>query len=43
VAEKKGGNPDPETLLRDGRHIMITNLPTEEFSPGKLRAIYRAR
>lgn len=42
-AEKNGGKADPDTLLRDGWHLMITNLPAEEFSPEKLRAIYRAR
>ena len=39
----KGGEPDPIGLIRDGWHLMLTNLSSEDFSPNQLRAIYRAR
>jgi hypothetical protein len=42
-AAAKGVEPDPVGLLRDGWHLMLTNLPTEDFPPTLLRAVYRAR
>jgi hypothetical protein len=42
-ARAKGREADPIGLLRDGWHLMITNLAAEEFPPRQLRAIYRAR
>lgn len=42
-AKAKGVEPDATGLIRDGWHLMITNLPGAEFTPNSLRAIYRAR
>jgi hypothetical protein len=42
-AAAKGHASDPTGLLRDGWHLMLTNLPVADFTPSLLRAIYRAR
>jgi len=42
-AKAKGVEPDSTGLIRDGWHLMITNLPGANFTPNSLRAIYRAR
>jgi len=42
-ARAKGIEPDAMGLVRDGWHLMITNLPAADFTPNLLRAIYRAR
>lgn len=42
-ARAKGVEPDAAGLVRDGWHLMLTNLPAADFSPTLLRAIYRAR
>lgn len=42
-AKAKGAEPDAAGLIRDGWHLMITNLPAADFPPFRLRAIYRAR
>jgi hypothetical protein len=42
-ATAKGGEPDAAGLIRDGWHLMLTNLPVADFAPNLLRAIYRAR
>jgi len=42
-AAAKGVEPDPVGLLRDGWHLMLTNLSAEDFPPSLLRAVYRAR
>lgn len=42
-AKAKGVEPDAAGLMRDGWHLMITNLPAADFKPGELRAVYRAR
>lgn len=42
-AKAKGVEPDAAGLVRDGWHLMLTNLPIEDFAPKLLRAIYRAR
>lgn len=42
-AKARGVEPDPAGLIRDGWHLMLTNLPAAEFAPNQLRAIYRAR
>ena len=42
-ARAKGGEPDAMGLIRDGWHLMLTNLPAADFAPSLLRAIYRAR
>lgn len=42
-AKAKGVEPDAMGLIRDGWHLMLTNLPVADFAPNQLRAIYRAR
>ncbi len=42
-AFSKGVEPDAMFMIRDGWHLMITNLPAADFTPNQLRAIYRAR
>ena len=42
-AKAKGVEPDAMGLIRDGWHLMLTNLPVADFAPKQLRAIYRAR
>lgn len=38
-----GKNPCPKCLLRDGWHLMLTNLSREQADVSQLAAIYRAR
>jgi hypothetical protein len=38
-----GKNPCPKGLLRDGWHLMLTNLNREQADVSQLAAIYRAR
>jgi hypothetical protein len=40
---KCGKNPCPKGLLRDIRHLMLTNLSREQADVNQLAAIYRAR
>jgi len=40
-AKAKGVEPDAMGLIRDGWHLMLTNLPVADFAPKQLRAIYR--
>lgn len=42
-AKSKGAEPDAAGLIRDGWHLMLTNLPAADFAPSLLRAIHRAR
>ncbi|MDF2377873.1 MAG: hypothetical protein P1U81_16670 [Verrucomicrobiales bacterium] len=42
-ARAKGVAPDAAGLIRDGWHLMLTNLPVAGFAPKLLCAIYRAR
>jgi hypothetical protein len=42
-AKAKGVEPDAAGLIRDGWHLMLTNLPAADFAPNLLRVIYRAR
>lgn len=42
-AKAKGVEPDATGLIRDGWHLMLTNLPVADFAPKLLRSIYRAR
>lgn len=42
-AMAKGVEPDAAGLIRDGWHLMLTNLPAADFAPNQLRVIYRAR
>jgi hypothetical protein len=42
-AKKKGKVPCPKGLVRDGWHIMLTNLDGEEFCANQLASIYRVR
>jgi hypothetical protein len=42
-AKAKGVEPDAAGLIRDGWHLMLTNLSVADFAPNLLRAIYRAR
>lgn len=42
-AKAKGVEPDAMGLVRDGWHLMLTNLPAVDFAPNLLRTIYRAR
>ena len=42
-ASKSGKKPCPKGLIRDGWHLMLTNLSKEQASVGQLAAIYRAR
>jgi IS4 transposase len=42
-AKAKGLEPDAMGLVRDGWHLMLTNLPVADFAPTLLRTIYRAR
>lgn len=38
-----GKNPCPKDLIRDGWHLMLTNLSKEQADVSQLAAIYRAR
>ena len=40
---QSGKKPCPKGLIRDGWHLMLTNLGKEQASAGQLAAIYRAR
>lgn len=42
-AKEKGKTVSAKALIRDGWHIMVTNLKAEEFSAENLAAIYRIR
>ncbi len=42
-ARECGKTPSPVGLIRDGWHLMLTNLSKEQASVGQLIAIYRAR
>jgi hypothetical protein len=42
-ARKSGKNPCPKGLIRDGWHLMLTNLSREQADVSQLAAIYRAR
>ncbi len=42
-AEQCGKTARPEALVRDGWHIMLTNLPADLADVSQLAAIYRAR
>ena len=42
-ARKNGTKPCKKGLVRDGWHLMLTNLPAEEFAVAQLTALYRAR
>lgn len=42
-ARQSGKTPCPKGLVRDGWHIMLTNLGKEQASVGQLAALYRAR
>ena len=42
-AAGKGVAPDRDGLIRDGWHLMLTNLGMADFPPKRLRAIYAAR
>ena len=42
-AKKSGKAPCAKGLVRDGWHLMLTNLPTGLADAGKLATIYRAR
>jgi hypothetical protein len=42
-ARKKGAEPSPKALTRDGWHIMLTNLRKDEADWAQLAAVYRAR
>jgi hypothetical protein len=42
-AEKKGKTPSEKGRIRDGWHIMLTNLNSSEFSAIDLASIYRIR
>ena len=42
-ARECGKNPCPKGLIRDGWHLMLTNLSREQADVSQLAAIYRAR
>lgn len=42
-AKRSGKTPSAKGLVRDGWHLMLTNLPAELADAGKLAVIYRAR
>jgi Transposase DDE domain len=42
-AQQSGKQPCPKGLLRDGWHLMLTNLSKEQADVSQLAAIYRAR
>jgi hypothetical protein len=42
-AKKCGKQPCPKGLIRDGWHLMITNLEQDRVSADQLTAVYRAR
>jgi len=42
-ARELGKNASRAALIRDGWHLMLTNLPTERISVGTLAKLYRAR
>lgn len=42
-ARSHGGKPNPQGIIRDGWHILLTNLTTEQASISALMAVYRAR
>ena len=42
-AKESGKTPCPQGLIRDGWHLMLTNLSTTEAKASQLVAVYRAR
>jgi hypothetical protein len=42
-ARECGKNPCPKGLLRDGWHLMLTNLSNDQANVSQLAAVYRAR
>lgn len=42
-ARKSGAKPCPKGLIRDGWHLLLTNLAKEQMSVSQLMAVYRAR
>lgn len=42
-ARKNGTKPCKKGLVRDGWHLMLTNLPAEDFTVAQLTTVYRAR
>lgn len=42
-AKKSGKKPCPKGLVRDGWHLMLTNLTKEQATVAQLTAVYRAR
>ena len=43
AARKQGRTPSADTLLRDGWHIMVTNIPTEKMDSTTLFELYAQR
>ncbi len=43
TAKECGKKPCPKGLVRDGWHLMLTNLSTEQAGVSQLAAVYRAR
>ena len=43
AAKECGKKPCPKGMIRDGWHLMLTNLSPEEASVGQLAAVYRSR
>ena len=43
TAKESGKKPCPKGLVRDGWHLMLTNLGTEQAGVSQLAAVYRAR
>jgi hypothetical protein len=43
AAKECGKKPCPKGMIRDGWHLMLTNLSTEQAGVGQLAAVYRAR
>jgi hypothetical protein len=42
-ARERGAKPCPDGLVRDGWHLMLTNLPAARATVKQLMAVYRAR
>lgn len=42
-ARQRGAQPNPKGLIRDGWHILLTNLTKEQADVTQLMAVYRAR
>ena len=42
-ARRRGRKPDKKALIRDGWHLMVTNVPREKLPVAKLAAIYGQR